>query len=184
MVALCETRLAEITEADIKALTQFAEVRLVANGAPPSYGEDVTQRAFEVVLRGLNTDRGGRRPRPVDISDKLSFLNYMRGVIASGVYRLIRGRGLQIEPDPSDCDSASADLAAQSPAELAELKDLEAELFPRLRARAPHGLMPTIEAWQSVFLESDRIPRLPRRSYIREVRELTKEVLIEIGGIR
>lgn len=183
MVAICESRLAEITDADTNALTQFAESRLAADGASRSYGEDAVQRAFQVVLRGLETDQGGRRPRLVDINDKPAFLNYMRGVISSVVYKMTRSRGFQVGQECMADNTNSPDLEGRSPAQQAELKDLSAQLFPRLRARAPRHLLPTIDAWERVFLESDRIPPLGRRAHVREVRDLAQQVLTEIGGM-
>ena len=181
MVALCRVRLAEITEADTNALTQFAECRLVAVGAPPSCGEDVTQRAFQALLMGLETDRGGRRPRLVDINNKPDFLNYMRGIISSLVYSMTRTTWFRVEAQIAGRDSDLPDLEKPTPAEHAELRDLGDELFPRLRARAPRRLLPTIEAWKDVFLESDRIPSQGQRKYAHEVRVLARKILKEVG---
>ncbi len=181
--ALCETRLREIIEADCADLTDFAECRLVAAGAPPACGEDVTQRAFHAVLMGLETDQGGRKPRLVDISDKPTFLNYMRGVISSLVYAMTRKRGFHARHATWDDNIGSADAGPRSPAKEAGLRDLSAQLFPRLRSRAPRRLLPTIAAWESVFLESDRIPARGHRKYVREVRELAKRVLVELDDL-
>ena len=65
----------------------------------------------------------------------------------------------------------------------AELNDLRDQLIPRIRARAPKRLLPTIEAWEAVFTQSDRIPAPSQRSYVQEIRNLAKEVLLEIGGL-
>jgi hypothetical protein len=184
MVALCRSRLAEITEADTNALTQFAECRLVAVGAPPSCGEDVTQRAFAALLMGLETDQGGRRPRLVDINDKPAFLNYMRGIISSLVYSMTRTTWFRVEAQIAGRESDLPDLDQQTPAQHAELRDLGEKLFPRLRARAPKRLLPTIEAWKAVFLESDRIPVQGQRKYAHEIRILARKIVTEIGGVR
>jgi len=77
--------------------------------------------------------------------------------------------------EPNDDGGASAKDA--------EWHDLRDQLFPRLRARAPKRLLPTIDAWEPVFTQSDRIPAPGQRSYVREVRDLAKEVLSEIGGL-
>ncbi len=180
---LCEARLGEITEADCADLTEFAECRLVAVGAPPACGEDVTQRAFHAVLVGLETDQGGRKPRLVDITDKPTFLNYMRGVISSLVYAMTRKRRFNTGHEAWDENTASPDAGRDSPAQQAAFRDLGQELFPRLRSRAPRRLLPTIQAWESVFLHSDRIPAKGHRKYVREVRDLAQTVLEELGGL-
>jgi hypothetical protein len=45
-------------------------------------------------------------------------------------------------------------------------------------------LLPTINAWEAVFLSSDRIPARGHRKYVREVKNLAQEVLSELGGLR
>ena len=183
--ALCEARLGEITEADCADLTDFAERRLVAAGAPPSCGEDVTHRAFHAVLMGLETDQGGRKPRLVDINDKPAFLNYLRGIISSLVYAMTRKRRhYHVKHEKWDDNIAVPNAVAHSPAKEAALRDLGEQLFPRLRSQAPRRLLPTIAAWESVFLESDRIPARGHRKYVREVRDLAKRVLTELGDPR
>ena len=95
LVRLCKVRLGEITDADIAALTEFAERRLVEIGASSSCGEDVTQRALHAVLHGLEKDQGGRKPRLVDVNDKTAFLNYLRGIVSSLLYSMTRTRGFR-----------------------------------------------------------------------------------------
>jgi hypothetical protein len=183
--ALCEARLREFTRADSADLTEFAECRLIVRGASPCIGEDVTQRALQQVLQGLETDQGGRRPRLVDLEDKPAFLNYLRGAISSLVYGMTHKSGFGADcemrgdgEDPAVCVDDGG-VCAKGP----ELNDLRVQLFARLRERAPKRLLPTIDAWESVFEHSDRIPAPGQRSYVREVRNLTKEVLSEIGGL-
>ncbi|HZR17853.1 MAG TPA: hypothetical protein VFE51_11045 [Verrucomicrobiae bacterium] len=180
--AACEIRLGEITAADSTALTEFAECRLAKVGISTSYGEDVTQRAFQAVLKGLETDQGGRKPRLVDISDKPAFLNYMRGAISSLVYAMTQKQGFRAEPFNDNV--ADPDAIHQSPAEQAQVSDLGQQMFPRLRARAPRRLLRTIDAWEPVFAESDRIPARGHRKYVGEVRKLAQDVLRELGGLR
>ena len=64
------------------------------------------------------------------------------------------------------------------------MTDLREQLFPRLRACAPWRLKPTIDAWETVFTESDRIPAPGHRRYVREVRGLAQEIILELAGIR
>jgi hypothetical protein len=182
--ALCEARLQEFTGADSADLTEFAECRLIVLGASPTMGEDLTQRALQQVLQGLETDQGGRRPRLVDLVNKPAFLNYLRGVISSLVF------GMTTRSEFLACSTAGYDDAIAGPnddggaaVKDAELTDLRDQLFPRLRARASKRLLPTINAWEPVFTLSDRIPARGQRSYVREVRNLAKEVLSELGGL-
>jgi hypothetical protein len=183
LVVLCEARLQELTGADIADLTEFAECRLVMHGAPPAMGEDVTQRAFQQVLQGLETDQGGRRPRLVDLTNKPAFLNYLRGVISSLVNWMTSKSGFAAGCALRDDDLAESCDDGGASAKDAELNDLRDQLFPRLRARAPKRLLATLDAWEPVFTQSDRIPAPGQRSYVREVRDLAKEVLAEIGGL-
>jgi hypothetical protein len=182
LVRLCQARFGEITDADIAALTEFAERRLVEIGVPPSCGEDVTQRALHAVLHGLEKGHGGRKPRLVDVNDKTAFLNYLRGIVSSLLYSMTRTRGFRTTQQWDD-RGPSPDAGRPSPANEAALRDLGEQLFRRLRARAPQRLLPTINAWEAVFLSSDRIPARGHRKYVREVRNLAQEVLSELGEL-
>jgi hypothetical protein len=183
--ARCEVRLNELSPADITNLTEFAERRLAAKGQNPSAGEDVTQRALVAILQGLESDQGGRMPRLVDIENKDSFLNFVRGAISSVIEAMGRKRQFRNEHETwEDGVAKSRDAVALSPSQNAELSDLKEQLFPRLRARAPRRLMRTIDAWEAVFTESDRIPAPVHRRYVTEVKGLAQEIISELGGIR
>ncbi len=182
LAVLCETRLREFTKADSADLTEFAECRLVVNGISPTNGEDLTQRAIQLVLQGLEMDKGGRRPRLVDVTDKPAFLNYLRGIISSLVYGMTRKSGfgtrcIRLE----DVDTAEAPHDNGASVRDVELGDLRDQLFPRLRARAPARLHPTINAWEAVFTQTDRIPAPVQRRHAREVQDLARKVLTELG---
>ena len=179
-----EARLAELTRADLTTLAEFAEYRLASQGLDPSAGEDVSQRALLTILRGLESDRGGRVPRPVDIETKEAFFAFVRGAISSVVEAMGRKRQFRVEHEPWEDEMAVSEEPIATPASNAEITDLSKQFFPRLRARAPRRLMRTIDAWESVFNQSDRIPARGHRRYVREVRELAQEVLSELGGIR
>ena len=155
---LCNQRMAEITEEDRTALLQFAECRLVELGIQSSYGEDLTQTAFEAVVVGMQTEDGGRRPRIQDVADKATFINYMRGVISSLLYALTQKREFRASRDLSIEYSMMPLVGNECPAHDAEILDLRSELFSRMRARAPRRLLRTIDAWEPVFMHSDRIP--------------------------
>jgi hypothetical protein len=146
----------------------------------------VTQRALQLVLQGLETDQGGRRPRLVDLANKSAFLNYMRGIISSLVYGMTHKSGFGAEcmlrEDDEEMEEFTHDGGAGAKA--VEWNDLRDQLFPRLRARAPQRLLCTINAWESVFTQSDRIPAPEQRRQVREVRDLARKVLSEIGELQ
>ncbi len=157
--ALCEVRLGELSPVDITNLTKFAERRLVAMGLNPATGADVCQQGLAAILRGLESDQGGRMPRLVDLENKDTFLNFVRGVVSSAVFSMSRKQRFKPVVEPwNDNSGMTARETPNLPSKLAELNDLKDLLFPRLRARAPSRLKRTIDAWESVFTESDRIP--------------------------
>ena len=181
----CEVRLNELSAADIANLTGFAERRLAVMGLNPSAGEDATQRALVAILQGMESDQGGRTPRLVDLENKSTFLNFLRGAISSIIEAMGRKRQFRAKHTPwEDGMPPAADRVTLTPARNAELSDLREQLFPRLRARAPRRLKRTIDAWEAVFSESDRIPARGHRRYVREVKGLAQEILTELGGIR
>lgn len=183
-VRLCELRLGEITRADTASLTEFAECRLAALGGSPSGAADVAQRAFLVVLKGLEMDQGGRKPRLVDVQDKPAFMNYLRGVVSSIAEAMTRRRRLIVKQKQWDDNQPCPERSGESPSQGAEMSDLEHKLFERLRERAPQRLMPTIDQWETIFRHSDRIPAVcGRRKYVSEVRHLAREILSELGGL-
>ena len=183
--ARCEVRLSELSQADITKLTEFARHRLAAQGLNASAAEDATQRALAAILRGLETDQGGRVPRLVDMESKDMFLNYVRGAISSVSEAMGRHEKVRSKHQPQLEELApSQDESLLKPDTRAELCDLRDQLFPRLRAQAPKRLQPTIDAWESVFLESDRIPARGHRKYVGEVRHFAKQIVAELGGIR
>jgi hypothetical protein len=170
---------------DLANLTEFAERSLAAKGLNPSAGEDATQRALAAILRGLESDQGGRVPRLVDIENKDAFLNFVRGAVSSIIEAMGRKQQFRNEHELWQDGMAVSEPGSQlTPSQLAELSDLRDQLFPRLRAQAHRRLRRTIDAWEPVFTESDRIPAPGHRSYVREVRELAQEIVTELGGIR
>ena len=180
---LCEARLNEITEADNANLTEFAECRLVVVGVSPSYGQDITQRAFQQVLQGLETDQDGRRPCLDDLIDKPAFLNYLRGVISSNIFAMTTKCGFKKEAGhkPWHDEMPTAFDAGTSPGKRAEFSDLRDQLFRRLRKRAPKRWLRSIDAWELTVEYSDRIPTKGHRKYGGEIKHLAQEVLSELG---
>ncbi len=182
VLALGEALLRQTTEEDIAKLTKFAESRLIALGLSPGSGEDVVQRAFESILRGLETDQEGRRPRLKDVQSKEAFANYLRGAVASKAEAMTRRR--ESRRDHETYGDNSVELAGNSndsPAHEVEIADLAAQLFLRRRQGAPAKLIETIEAWQSVYPYTDRIPAVRgQRKLVGEVRCLAQQVLREL----
>lgn len=185
LAALCEARLGEFTRADSADLAEFAECRLIVNGISPTNGEDVTQRALQLVLQGLESDQGGRRPRLVDLTDKSAFMNYLRGIISSLVYGMTHKSGFGADCTFNEDDEEQTDLVHDqgAGAKTPEWNDLRDQMFPRLRARAPSRLHPTINAWEAVFTQADRIPAPMGPDHAREVRNLARTVLTELGEL-
>lgn len=132
-----------------------------------------------------NRTRAACTPRLVDLENKSTFLNFLRGAISSIIEAMGRKRQFRAKHTPwEDGMPPAADRVTLTPARNAELSDLREQLFPRLRARAPRRLKRTIDAWEAVFSESDRIPARGHRRYVREVKGLAQEILTELGGIR
>lgn len=180
----CDLRLGELVQSDLVNLAQFAECRLAAQGLNPSAGEDVSQRALMAIMRGLRTDQGGRVPRLVDMENKEAFLNFIRGAISSIIHSMTCKREARTTHTPLDTLAYAIADARPNPEKAVELNDLKARLFPQLRTRAPQRLRRTIDAWEPIFTESDRIPAAGHRSYVKEVQHLAKEIVSELGGIR
>jgi hypothetical protein len=182
--ARCEVRLSELERSDITNLNEFAECRLAIKGLDPSGGQDATQRAFAAILRGLESDQGGRVPRLVDVETKEAFMNYLRGAISSIVEAMGRKREFRRESEPWMDTLGEIDRNAPNPANLAELSDVRDHLFEQLHARAPRHLKRVLAAWKPIFAESDRIPGAGNRRYATEVKALAREIITELGGIR
>lgn len=181
----CEARIDELLPVDINKLTEFAEHRLAAQGLNPNAGEDVTQRALMAILIGLESDQGGRKPRLVDTESKNAFLNFARGVISSVVEAMGRKSQFRTEHKPwRDEMCASCDETILTPEKNAELNDLKEQLFKQLRVRAPQRLQRTINAWETVFTESDRIPVKGHRRNARDLKVIAQKIISELGGIR
>ena len=181
----CEVRLSELERRDITNLTEFAERTLVSRGLNPSAGEDVTQLALMAILQGLESDRNGRVPRPVDLENKDTFVNYVRGAVSSIIEGMGRKQMFRAEHEPWEDDQASPeDRFTPTPAQTAEMTDLKDQLFLQLRQRAPRPLQRTIDAWESVFTQSDRIPAGGHRRNVGRVKNLAQTIISELGGIR
>ena len=170
-----QARLSEIREAEIAALTEFAEWRLLRLGRSSDEGRDIVQSAFLAVVLGLESEDAGRRPRDEDIIDKAAFEKYLRSVIFSLVQCQTKTRHIKAYhahyPIAEGADGDEADrgvvLASPTPtaAERAAWNDLQRQFFSTLRGRAPQRLQRTIDAWERVCEDTDRIPTDSFRKY-------------------
>jgi hypothetical protein len=188
-------RLTELAENSAE-LKQFAEARLLRMSCPASLAEDVLQRAFQSVLQGLETEHG-RKPRREDVESSAVFMCYMRGVINSQLYAMMRQREFNFAhlPVRDGREGREGDLgerergvvlgAPETVRTEAHVEDLKRMLFGKLHAQARPALLPTIRAWERVFEYTDRIPDGGRpRKYVAEVRELAQQIVHELGGLR
>lgn len=185
-----QARLSEIGEAEIAALTEFAECRLMRLGRSSDAGRDIVQSAFLAVVLGLESEQAGRRPRDEDIIDKTTFEKYLRSVILSLVQCQTKTRHIKAYhahypiADGADEDETDRGIVLASPgptaAERTAWNDLQCQFFSTLRSRAPQRLQRTIDAWERVCEDSDRIPADSFRKYVVELRGLAQQVIREI----
>lgn len=159
-------------------MIHFAERRLAHFGLDTQNGSDLFQQSIYAILQGI-TGSGGRNPNTADLANRAAFQNYLRGVInsiAEGWARTFRREGK---------NTCSFDLITDGFADSAntrenvEFTDLKTQLFTRLRERAPARLLPTIDAWEK--MPDGRIPRVTSRKHVCSVRQLAKQIVIELG---
>jgi len=110
---------------------------------PSSRDEDLYQQALYVVLKGI-AGQGGRNPGPEDLQTKVTFRNYIRGVINS----IVEGWARTHHRNRHCSLDVIQDIVAATEAAQIEYQELLAQLFARLRQSAPARLLPTIEAWE------------------------------------
>jgi hypothetical protein len=187
----CERLLHEFanSRAELEDLRNYAELRLTRLFLPPTLGEEIVQRAFLRVLQGLESGREGRRPRPQDLLTPATFKKYMHSVIYSLIEAVARSHEVRLVHVPiaeaglGECSGGVIIASTSSTVDEVHLQDLKRALFERLRERTPRYLQTTIEAWEQVFLSSDRIPSPGPRRYATEVREVAAKIVRELGGI-
>jgi hypothetical protein len=188
----CERLLHKIANspAELADLRDYAELRLTRMYLPPTLGEDIVQRAFLCVLQGLESGKDGRRPRPDEVANSESFKKYLHRVIYSLIEAVGRCHEIRLVHVPvaeaglGECSGGAIIASSNSTVDEVHLQDLKRMLFERLRERTPRYLQTTIEAWERVFLSSDRIPTPGPRRYGTEVRLAAAKIVRELGGIR
>lgn len=175
-------RVGELSETHFNHLVRFAGRRLGRLGRRGGEAADLVQAALLSVLEGVGDPGRGRRPRPEDLADPATFLNYLRGVIASKAEAWTR------QPNPEFLELQAAlhiPSAAPPPDGLADWSDFKREFFRRLRQRSPARLQSTVAAWESVFLEADRIPAANgNRKHAHQVRLLARQMLRQMAPPR
>jgi hypothetical protein len=181
----CQGLMQVLTPKELSTLAGFASFRLARVALNPADGEDLLQDALLAVLRGLESSSEGRHPRKVDLASISTFMNYLRGIIAS----LVEAERRRFE---HDCvrEEFDGNLPASEPLALhaglwlesdLEFRDLRNELFGRLTERAPEGLLELVQAWQERWDDGDGIPLLGRhRRHRGALRKLAAEVWTEL----
>ncbi|MGA2659369.1 MAG: hypothetical protein ABSH34_17835 [Verrucomicrobiota bacterium] len=176
--ARCDELIQSLTDEERARLTRFAERRLGHFGLRDREPKELFHQAICSVLRGLSGD-GGRRPNPRDMAGRDSGLNYLRGAINS----VAEGWACTFySEDENNCslDALPEFLpAAADTLKSVEYADFVAELFKRLRQRAPARLLPTIDAWEKP--PDGRIPIVTSRKHTAAVRRLARQIAIELG---
>jgi len=189
----CRRFFDELTSENLAELRDFAVHRLARVGLDSGFGPDLAQEALRAVLAGLKTRvRGryqGRHPRPSDLQTQRTFLDYLKGVVNSLVATECRRRKrgfklISLEAGRQE-DGEHYFIPLSTPARHdvdVAWEDFRREFFARLRLKAPPKLRCMIAAWQGVCPWSDRIPvPIPKRRLRKHIRELSKEVLCELG---
>jgi hypothetical protein len=178
---LCQVRVDELTQVQYDKLTDFALYRLLKLKLPLSLSRDMVNGAVLAVLQGTETDCG-RKPRLEDVETRQAFHDYLIRVIKSRVEGLTRCRDKHVVPE--DLPPEITDATFLQPDRAASLLDFKETLFTDLRRMARPGLMPTIDAWEEVCLNADRIPTVDGlRKHAWEVRQLAKAVVAKIGDL-
>ena len=157
-------------------MTSFAQRRLVHFGLPSNRDEDLYQQALYVVLKGI-AGQGGRNPGPEDLQTKDTFRNYIRGVINS----IVEGWARTHYRNGHCSLDVIQDIVAAPEAAQIEYQELLAQIFARLRQRAPARLLPTIEAWEQS--PDGRIPCVTSRKHVCAVRRLARQIAHELGVV-
>ncbi len=175
-------RLEELGAEQLHHLRLFARRRLGRFGLRSSEAADVVQAALLSVIEGACDPGHGRTPRLEDLTGPANFLNYLRGVVASKAEALSR----RWEPECLELKQAlRIPSSADPPDSRAVWNDIKREFFRRLRQRSPARLRSTVDAWESVFLESDRIPTVNgNRKHAHQVRLLARQVWCQMRSGR
>jgi DNA-directed RNA polymerase specialized sigma24 family protein len=191
ILAQCEARLNDLTQRGMDRLYAFAEARLLKLGVTCADGQDLAQNALRAVLRGIDSQGDhGRRPLAVDVASNEAFEAYLKSIIVSmSDFRLAEFRRQRqqeqleqvgVMEDEGELTIPDKSIGAD---EEAGWNNYKQEYFSRLRRRVPENLQATIDRWEPVFLQSDRIEAKYRKYAIR-LRPHAAAVADELGGLR
>jgi hypothetical protein len=187
-----EGLLREMCDVHYGQLERFADHRLASLNLHSAAGADLFHEAVQSVLTGLHQGPEGRHPRSKDLADLATFVEYFRNAIKSVVKGVARRENrhawVQLDACVPGSPNSSEDVVPElqvpapvGPDQDAAIADLGAELFRRLRTRAPEHLRPLIEAWETDFVWADAIPLSgAHRQYRAELRRLARQILTEI----
>ena len=147
---------------------------------------DLVNGALEKLLLGDTHPKKGRH-LPVKNRQSLeTFLHGVRNVINSELSNAVTALETTCEHVPlGDAETEPGSVEPTDPVDLVRLlerRDLQRELFSRLRQRAAPDLQPIVEHWAPRFLSDDRIARgaFDRRR-VSQVRRLAREILTELA---
>jgi hypothetical protein len=186
--ALAIERLNQLTSADLTRLTDFAESRLGRLHGGRMSAEDALHKALHSIVRGTGKRKSGRRPRVEDLRTKNAFLNYIRSATNSVIEAAQRKRELlfiheSIHQARNSEEKGTTILfaAVQDPDADTALVDFKAELFSRIRQRAPQRLQHAIDEWEQGFFWTDGMPRSVAIWDRAQLRKLAARVFKEIA---
>lgn len=170
--------LQSLTQQEWTALAVFARCRLLRIGLNPSQAEDMVQDAVLAILKGARSASEGRHPRDADLAGRGTFLDYLRGVIASLVESARRnGWGGHFTDDFEEITRGTQSLPDEEVMRL-EFRDLHRQFFTNLGGQSPPRLCGLIDAWREQGEDCDQIPLLGRHRRCRaELRKLARNVL-------
>lgn len=183
-----------LTEAHRQQLLDFAAKRMWRVRRSPGMERflagktpgDLVNSALEKLLLGDTHPKKGRQ-LPVKNRQSLeAFLHCVRNVINSELSNAITALETTCEHLPlGDAETEPGSVEPTDPVDLPRLlerRDLEQELFRRLRQRAAPDLQPIVAHWAPRFLSEDRIAsRGFDRRRVSQVRRLAREILTELA---
>src|SRR5262249_16321446 len=124
--------------------------------------------------------RHGRHPREADLTDRSSFIRYLKGVICSlveGLWRSYENRFTFVSLESETLGAGGLTSHESAPGE-----DLAQQPFAKLPKKAPRRLLPTIRQWAAHWRECEVIPLAGKhRRHRQELRALAIKVLKEVS---
>lgn len=183
-----------LTESQHQALRDFASKRIRRLSRSPGMArylaghapDDLVNSALEKLLLGDVNPKQGRKLAAKHRHDPELFLQCVMGIINSNLSNAVNSAEFSFPHLPlenSDEDPASVELPDPTDwARQLENRDVQRELFVRLRQQSPPELQPIINAWEPSALSDDSIARgeFDRRQ-VHRVRVLAREILAKLS---